>query len=248
MDESDNLHEVDKYATALSVGNEHRMHKLAKRDKEQKATQTDGLLALTKLLGGLNRQMLDLEQNTTDNSKISIYALREAELVNDDVAKNTEGGPEDKKEHQDRLMDKAITTQKKGISQKDKDMWLDPVTKGRVRSKEKTEDTAKLSYPIGARGGLLGECTRNARADLAVTNCEFASAVNDAFNAIELLIIVGANNQDEPPRRLKKAQLKLKEKREKYLEEKQEEVRKKQEEHKIKEDNEKVVQLKKHDS
>ncbi|QQO38093.1 hypothetical protein SPJ221_132 [Staphylococcus phage vB_SauH_SPJ2] len=151
-------------------------------------------------------------------------------------------------------MEKNISTHTKGISQKDMDMWLEAITQGTVEGKELTEDTAKQLHRIGARSVSLDEATRIARAINAVTVQEYASAFNDAFNAIDLLMIVMEDNLDVTTEQVEKAQLKLKEKREKYLEEKQEEVRKKQEEvrkkqeeHKAKEDNEKVVQLKKHD-
>lgn len=144
-------------------------------------------------------------------------------------------------------MEKNISTHTKGISQKDMDMWLEAITQGTVEGKELTEDTAKQLDRIGARSVSLEEATRIARAINAVTVQEYASAFNDAFNAIDLLMIVMEDNLGVTTEQVEKAQLKLKEKREKYLEEKQEEVRKKQEEHKVKEDNEKVVQLKKHD-
>ncbi|WAX23329.1 hypothetical protein VL10_ORF138 [Staphylococcus phage vB_SauM_VL10] len=149
-------------------------------------------------------------------------------------------------------MEKNISTHTKGISQKDMDMWLEATTQGTVEGKELNEDTAKQLYRIGARSVSLEEATRIARAINAVTVQEYASALNDAFNAIDLLMIVMEDSLGVTTEQVEEAQLKLKEKREKYLEEKQEEVRKKQEEHKVKEDNkkedtEKVVQLKKHD-
>ncbi|AKA61322.1 hypothetical protein BH792_gp072 [Staphylococcus phage Stau2] len=98
LEEKDILHFVDEYVTALRVGNEQRMHQLEELGKEQTATLTDVMKAITNLLLGVNKQMVDLEQNTELNLNILIDALYKAELVNDDVLKYIEEAIEESKE------------------------------------------------------------------------------------------------------------------------------------------------------
>ncbi|MGI4324028.1 hypothetical protein ACR2VY_28130, partial [Klebsiella pneumoniae] len=104
---------------------------------------------------------------------------------------------------------------------------------------------------IGSRSVSLEEATRIAKVLNAVTAQEVTGDFNDAFNAIDLMMIIMEDELGVTQEKVGKAKDKLNEKREAYLKEKQEELRQKQQEEAQKktesDSNEKVIQLKKND-
>ena len=132
-------------------------------------------------------------------------------------------------------MEKNISTHTKGISQADMEKWIEAVVQGTVDGKQVDDKTAKQLDRIGSRSVSLEEATR----------------IANAFNAIDLMMIIMEDELGVTQEQVGKAKDKLNEKREAYLKEKQEELRQKQQEEVQKEtesdSNEKVIQLKKND-
>ncbi|UQJ96019.1 hypothetical protein SRWNGXVU_CDS0138 [Staphylococcus phage PG-2021_16] len=148
-------------------------------------------------------------------------------------------------------MEKNISTHTKGISQEDMATWVEAITEGTVEGKEIDKETAKKLDRIGSRSVSLEEATRIAKVINAVSAQETTSAFNEAFNLIDLLMIILEDEVGVTEEQVSRAQKTLKEKREAYLKDKQEELRQKQQEETKEEtesdSNEKVIQLKKND-
>ena len=148
-------------------------------------------------------------------------------------------------------MEKNISTHTKGISQADMEKWIEAVVQGTVDGKQVDEKTAKQLDRIGSRSVSLEEATRIAKVLNAVTVQEISGDFNDAFNAIDLMMIIMEDELGVTQEQVEKAKEKLNEKREAYLKEKQEELRQKQQEEVQEEtesdSNEKVIQMKKND-
>lgn len=144
-------------------------------------------------------------------------------------------------------MEKNISTHTKGISKEDKKKWIEAITQGTVEGKEIDETTSKQLHRIGSRSVSLEEATVIARVINESSEQVTATAFDNAFNALDLVMIVLQDSLGVTEEQIAEAQSKIKEKRESYLEEKQEEVRKQQEQAKEKEpetdSSEKVVQM-----
>ncbi|WBF81288.1 hypothetical protein FMLHJGGC_00237 [Staphylococcus phage BSwM-KMM1] len=204
----------------MRVGNEQRQHQLEELGKEETATLTDVALAITNLMIGVNSQMIALENNTELNLNILIDALYKAELINDDVLDHIQDSI-DKSEEEEKIKQKKkenknngknISTHTKGISQEDMATWVEAITEGTVEGKEIDKETAKKLDRIGSRSVSLEEATRIAKVINAVSAQETTSAFNEAFNLIDLLMIILEDEVGVTEEQVSRAQKTLKEK------------------------------------
>ncbi|WJJ58225.1 hypothetical protein 110_00060 [Staphylococcus phage 110] len=83
--EKDILNFIDSYITAQSTENYQRANQLEEEGKDKTASYTDLAKAITNLTMGVSKQLDDIEESYNMNLNILIDALRQADMINDDV-------------------------------------------------------------------------------------------------------------------------------------------------------------------
>src|SRR5699024_12254079 len=122
-------------------------------------------------------------------------------------------------------MEKNISTHTKGISQADMEKWIEAVVQGTVDGKQVDEKTAKYLDRIGSRSVSLEEATRIAKVLNVVTVQAISGDFNDAFNEIDLMMLIMEDELGLNQEQVETAHDKLNDKREAYLTETQEKSR-----------------------